>query len=76
MGTSIPTAQWVQVSLEVILAGTKELVLSVDGTEHARKPLTLTSPGTPRVRAGITWADKLAANGAVVIDDVRFDALP
>lgn len=69
--------QWLRVVLEVTLAGTtKELVLSVDGVERARKPLTLTGPGVPRVRAGITWADKLAANGVVLVDDVRFDALP
>lgn len=76
LGTSIPTAQWVQVSLELFLSGTKELVLSVDGVERARKALTVTNAGTPKVRAGITWADKTSANGAVVIDDLRFDALP
>jgi hypothetical protein len=76
LGIAIPLGQWVEVSLEVVLSGTKELVLSVDGTERTRKALALAAPGTPRVRAGITWADKTSDVGIVVVDDVRFDVLP
>jgi len=76
IGNAIPTGQWLRVSIEVVLTGTRTLVMHVDGKEVANKPLTMTGPGVPIVRAGLTWANKDASPAVVLIDDLAFEILP
>lgn len=77
LGAAIPTGTWVRITLEVVLSGsTKTLALSVDGSEITRKALTVTGPGRPVMRAGLTYAATTTTGGVVLVDDMRFDALP
>lgn len=76
IGSAIPTGKWMRVTLEVTLTGTRVLVLKVDGTEVMNTPLTMTGPGIPTLRGGLTWAGMDSSTASFLVDDVAFEILP
>lgn len=76
LGAALPTGQWVRVEMEVVLTGTRTMVVKVDGSKVLEQATTVVGPGVANVHAGITYAASDVKNGSIVVDDVLFEIIP